>query len=383
MKMASTPVLVLGMHRSGTSYLASILAALGVKMGDELLAADAGNPRGYFENLSVLAFHKALLARRSKPSQTRADFLPGPDFSPAWSAEESAQADALVALLAREGFWGWKEPRTCLFLAQWMEKLPQARCIAVYRHPLEIYYSFLKRRDWSALFSPESVFEAAAIYNDAIFAARALTPERFLILHAGASFADAPALAELVAGFLGIDLPEQGLELPQFAAGEFSSLGIVREQHALMALAYPRAAKAYERMQSVAERSAEFAGDACQTPVPADEIARVVSALESARKGAGQAYVDAFCLNVPAAVIRDLREAIAAGVDGQINAISADRDRYIVNFEKYKALYENYIEAWKGTDRTLAETRDWISRDLQPKIERFEARLREHNLPTD
>jgi hypothetical protein len=373
----SRPVLVLGMHRSGTSYLASVLASCGVRMGESLLAADAGNPRGYFEDVSVLAFHKKLLARRAAPSQTRADFLPGGDFSGAWNAEESAEAEALVAKLERAGLWGWKEPRTCLFLDEWLKKLPGAKCVAVYRHPLEIYYSFLKRRDWSALFTPESVFEATAFYNRAILSAREKSPENFLILHAGASFADSPALARRLASFLGTDA--LAAKLPEFAAKEFSSLGVLKEQHDLMALAYPDAAASYDAMQAVAEKPGVFGSDDSHSPLPSAALSELVAAFR-AKGGARQAAIDALCLNVPADELRHLRGKIAEEVDAEIGAVSAERDKYIANFEKYKGMYENYFEAWKGADRTLAETRDWVNRDLLPKIERWRKLLQEHGV---
>jgi hypothetical protein len=367
------------MHRSGTSYLASVLAALGVRMGESLLAADAGNPRGYFEDVSVLAFHKKLLAKRAPLSQTRADFLPGEGFSGTWNAEELAEADALLGKLEGDGFWGWKEPRTCLFLDEWLKKLPQARCVAVYRHPLEIYYSFLKRRDWSALFAPEAVFAATAFYNRAILAAREKAPERFLILHAGASFASGQVLAEQLAAFLECGSP-LAAKLPVFAEKEFSSLGVLKEQHRLMSLAYPEAAGAYEAMQAVAVKAGDFAAEDARNPLPAKVMGEVAAAFES-RGGAGQGMVDTFCLNVPAGELQRLRKAIADEVDAEINTASADRDKYIANFSKYKEMYENYFTAWQGTERTLAETRDWINRDLLPKIERWRKQLQDLGVP--
>lgn len=379
MNLHSHPVLLLGMHRSGTSYLASVLAALGVRMGESLLAADAGNPRGYFEDESVLAFHKSLLAKRAPFSQTRADFLPGSDFVSAWNDEESAEADTLLNKLSREGLWGWKEPRTCLFLEEWLKKLPEAKCVAVYRHPLEIYYSFLKRRDWSALFAPEAVFAATAFYNRAILAAREQAPERFLILHAGASFADGPMLAARLAEFLGCE-GSQDAKLPLFAEKEFSSLGVLKEQHELLALAQPGAAAEYEAMQAVAVKAGGFATDDSRAPLPSPALSEVVKALAE-RGGAGQGVVDAFCLNVTSCELQRLRTAIASEVDAEINNACADRDKYIANFQKYMAMYENYFTAWQGTDRTLTETREWVNRDLLPKIERWRKQLQDLGVP--
>ena len=75
MSAAVPPTLVLGMHRSGTSYLAEVVQALGVKLGEHLVGAQKGNPRGHFEDREVLVFHEALLDRRTA-GQPRA-FDPG------------------------------------------------------------------------------------------------------------------------------------------------------------------------------------------------------------------------------------------------------------------------------------------------------------------
>ena len=47
---SSRAVLVLGMHRSGTSAIARGLAALGVFLGDDFLDAKPENPTGYWED---------------------------------------------------------------------------------------------------------------------------------------------------------------------------------------------------------------------------------------------------------------------------------------------------------------------------------------------
>ncbi len=78
-------VLVLGMHRSGTSTLARGLRVLGVALGKNLLPAHPCNPKGFFEDAGLYAFNKALLAqlgltwrspeapdRRFRASKTRA-----------------------------------------------------------------------------------------------------------------------------------------------------------------------------------------------------------------------------------------------------------------------------------------------------------------------
>ena len=46
-------IIVLGMHRSGTSALTGVLNRVGVNLGDNLVAPEADNPAGYWENLDV------------------------------------------------------------------------------------------------------------------------------------------------------------------------------------------------------------------------------------------------------------------------------------------------------------------------------------------
>jgi len=54
-------VVVLGMHRSGTSLLTNLLSVLGVDLGKDLLAGDSANELGYWENESIYRTQDALL----------------------------------------------------------------------------------------------------------------------------------------------------------------------------------------------------------------------------------------------------------------------------------------------------------------------------------
>ena len=58
-----SPIIVAGMHRSGTSRVASPLAALSVDMGSRLLPRDPHNPLGYFEDVEFLELQRKILSR--------------------------------------------------------------------------------------------------------------------------------------------------------------------------------------------------------------------------------------------------------------------------------------------------------------------------------
>ena len=51
-------VVVLGMHRSGTSMTSAILEKLGINMGDETLGPLETNPIGHFEDRMFLELNK-------------------------------------------------------------------------------------------------------------------------------------------------------------------------------------------------------------------------------------------------------------------------------------------------------------------------------------
>ena len=60
-------VLIVGMHRSGTSCMAGILHHAGLYFGDKLLPPSAKNPTGYFENIDLWRLHHSILRAVGHP----------------------------------------------------------------------------------------------------------------------------------------------------------------------------------------------------------------------------------------------------------------------------------------------------------------------------
>lgn len=141
-------LIVTGMHRSGTSLVASLLEAWNVRMGDRLLPADRGNPEGYFEDVDFLELNRRLLVACTPPEDGHRDW--------GWTESETfdagplaAHRDAAAALAAardRAGQpWGWKDPRTSMLLDFWADVLgPEARFLLLYRHPWDVADSMLR-----------------------------------------------------------------------------------------------------------------------------------------------------------------------------------------------------------------------------------------------
>jgi len=134
-------VLVLGMHRSGTSALAHVLGLMGIYLGeaDELLSPHPiDNPTGYWERADVNAMHDRFLEALG----CRWDRIAGFEGCELESEPARILAAQLRSLIQRldDGKHPWliKDPRLCLLLPQWQALLPGAAKVVVVRDPREI-----------------------------------------------------------------------------------------------------------------------------------------------------------------------------------------------------------------------------------------------------
>ena len=55
-------VLVLGMHRSGTSAVSRFVNMLGFDLGEHLMAPRKDNPKGFWENEEIIHHNEELMA---------------------------------------------------------------------------------------------------------------------------------------------------------------------------------------------------------------------------------------------------------------------------------------------------------------------------------
>ena len=118
-------VVVLGMHRSGTSLLSNMLHVLGVDMADTTDHVSPKNPGGFWERPALVAIHDKILEAIGRPIALPSHVLP---FPAAWWRSKAVQAlkpkliEYLRAELAKSSNpWGFKDPRTCRLLPLWQE----------------------------------------------------------------------------------------------------------------------------------------------------------------------------------------------------------------------------------------------------------------------
>lgn len=171
-------LIVAGMCRSGTSLVSHYLKRCGLNMGEKLLPSDAGNELGYFEDEDFLNFHKAVLSKNGIHTfHTDKANLP-------IRVERADRDRALEMIRGRKnlGQWGWKEPRTTLFLDFWFEIVENARFLFLLRHPLGVADSLLRRgTDPDILRKPILGLKAWRIYNEEILRFVKMHPEVSLV----------------------------------------------------------------------------------------------------------------------------------------------------------------------------------------------------------
>ncbi len=149
--MAKPPVIIIGMHRSGTSMLTHTLQQLGLFIGHKLLPFDLYEA-SFFVNLNEWLLH-----------QLNASWDNTYNFQFADDIFKQQAIDILVKELKgkkRKDFlgknklgdirklnipWAWKDPRTTITIDLWKEIFPEAKILHIYRNPLDVAASLSKR----------------------------------------------------------------------------------------------------------------------------------------------------------------------------------------------------------------------------------------------
>ncbi|MDQ2097246.1 MAG: sulfotransferase, partial [Tychonema bourrellyi B0820] len=169
----SNALIIASMHRSGSSLTAAILQSAGVYIGRELLSPNVGNIKGHYENQDFYHFHMAVLESQGINSA-------------GWTLQEKIDVEDRFVERAKEiikknnlsQIWGWKEPRTTLFLDFWAELLPEAKFIFIYRYPWEVIDSLYRRGDHIFQSQPDMAIKIWLHYNRKILNCYHRFPDR-------------------------------------------------------------------------------------------------------------------------------------------------------------------------------------------------------------
>jgi hypothetical protein len=147
---SSRAVIVLGMHRSGTSALARGLQMLGVYLGNDFLSPQPDNPTGYWEDRNIFEINERLLAAFGLKWE---DVALIDDARWHEQAVESLLAEAVQYLRSEfvgHSLWGFKDPRTIRLLPFWRLALRRLDVdesyLVVIRNPRSVANSLMRRQ---------------------------------------------------------------------------------------------------------------------------------------------------------------------------------------------------------------------------------------------
>jgi hypothetical protein len=193
------PVCIAGMHRSGTSMVAKLLADSGVHLGapDEMLPASPENAEGYYEHADIVRINDEVLAALGGawdvPPRVETGWEADPKFEPLRDKAREA-----VARLAAHERWGWKDPRNSLTLPFWRSVVGELRVVHCVRHPFEVAESLTRRGASSPRFGHDLWVE----HNRRLLADT--EPGERIVTHYASYFRDAPRELARVREFLGL-----------------------------------------------------------------------------------------------------------------------------------------------------------------------------------
>lgn len=152
MSDSETPVelIILGMHRSGTSSVAGFFQQSGWFFGPDEQSFDlhTTNRKGFFERRDVVCLNDRLLDSYGA-SWITPDRFPGIPGSPVDFRRhpERAIADSILDAMRRVGPFFIKDPRMCVTLPFWLPLFRRPFFLLVVRHPLNVARSLASRRD--------------------------------------------------------------------------------------------------------------------------------------------------------------------------------------------------------------------------------------------
>jgi|GEM_PF-1685648 len=148
-------ILVLGMHRSGTSAIARLINMMGADIGPSHLIGEPApdNEKGFWERRDVKELNDNLLEKLGFNWNTIASFNQEELIKNDELAELRDQAKRIVFHMDTHRPWIMKDPRLCLTLPFWLPFLEVPVCVFPYRFPIEIAKSLQARDSFSLIFS--------------------------------------------------------------------------------------------------------------------------------------------------------------------------------------------------------------------------------------
>jgi hypothetical protein len=145
-------LLVLGMHRSGTSAVARVVNLLGAEIGSELVPPGPDNAKGFWEHAEAVRINDDLLHDLGRTWHDMRDMPEGWVDSPHARSAVCRIGELIERDFATAELCAVKDPRMCLTAPVWIEAFEkngfEVACLFVVRDPREVVESLHRRNDW-------------------------------------------------------------------------------------------------------------------------------------------------------------------------------------------------------------------------------------------
>ena len=150
--MKQTCILVLGMHRSGTSALTGLLNNLDIALGSKIAGSASDNEKGFFENLNFINYNEKLLKKlNSSWDDVFFDYDEKKDIIDINDKKELQEI--VVNEFKQNEILAIKDPRMCYLFPLYADALKELdieiKVLLPYRNPFEVAKSLHKRNKFT------------------------------------------------------------------------------------------------------------------------------------------------------------------------------------------------------------------------------------------
>jgi hypothetical protein len=138
-KRGKTCILILGMHRSGTSCLAGTLQQSGLFLGT-VYEQNPFNKKGNRENARIMNLNNSLLSYNNGSWNN-------PPENILWNDKLIEERNLIYNDFVNQEkkVWGFKDPRTIITLPFWIDIIKNPKFVASFRNPESVAKSLLRR----------------------------------------------------------------------------------------------------------------------------------------------------------------------------------------------------------------------------------------------
>ena len=178
---------ITSMHRSGTSLLASWIEHCGLNIHNgNVMGAHVGNPKGHFEDEDFVDLHSSAILSEYPSSKNWQVFV---DTFLTFSDGHLSMAKKLVSERNKKfNNWGWKDPRSVIFLEQWKAIMPELKVLLIWRPCSEVVHSLAERssKAWNSSIVKVKIRDSVKLwisYNKRICEYKQKYPDDSVLLH--------------------------------------------------------------------------------------------------------------------------------------------------------------------------------------------------------